>query len=104
MNNLHKSLLSLSVVIVSGLKFSNPALAQYVTPLQMFQMGCQQRDQYSCTQYQEMLNRRNQIRRDRDEARRRIDRERRDNSRMNRREACRRSSYDWNDISCDYID
>ena len=103
MNNLHKSLLSLSVVVVSGLKFSNPALAQ-VTPLQMFQMACQQGDQYSCIQYQQMLSRGNQARKDQADAYKRFYSDMQDNSRMNRREACRRSSYDFNDISCDYID
>ncbi len=93
----------LLIFLSSGLGLSGLASAQYPTQMQVYQSKCSQGDEYSCIQLQQMYMRNNQWRNRIDE---KYDEEREDQeeiNRINRVEACRSSSYSFDDSHCDYI-
>ncbi|MGK7953678.1 MAG: hypothetical protein AB4063_00195 [Crocosphaera sp.] len=98
-----KSALHLLVVMGSSLGISTNTLAQYPNQMQIYQNQCSQGNQYACTQWQQMRDRNNRWRNELDETRSRIEKDREDVNLINRQEACRRGSYDFNNSYCNYI-
>lgn len=100
-----KSALFLVVTLGSGLKFSNPALAQYQYPnsMQEYQRQCAQNIQYACIQLEQMYRRNDSLRRDQIRMNDRFYRDQQDINRMNRQSNCRNFNYSLDDSHCDEI-
>lgn len=104
MKFLKKSALSLSVILVSGLKLSNPASAQYPNQMQIYQTKCSQGDQYSCIQLEQMYRRNERWKNEQNELNKRWYQDVRDDSRRKRQQICHDFSYDFDTSHCNDID
>jgi hypothetical protein len=103
MKSLAKYTLPLITILSSGLGLSNSAFAQYPNQLQIYQTKCAQGDQFSCIQYEQMLRRNERWANERNERHNRFYQDQQELNRINRREACRRGSRDFNNSYCNYI-